>query len=336
MNIKDIAKKAGVSTATVSRALNNPEKVKKETLERVMRVIDDCQYSLNPFARNLASPGRTRNIVLIIPNAVNPFFFDLLRGAESVLDEYGYYLHAHNINPHLDDPGRLTTIIEDLGNEGFFDGLILSGSIFLNKSFIPNIPKISKPIVAIDPNPETDTLDCVLVDERTGIWLTFEHLKKRGHQSIGIVHGGFHIELTNRKMHYIRELLTDFGLELRDEWLFESSYDTIDHSYRMMTELLTSNRELPRAFICLNDLMAIGVCRAALDRGYRVPEDFAVVGSDDISFSKFYNPALTTIKVPTEDLGKTAARILLNKLTNPSLPPQRVYLPPTLMVRESC
>ncbi len=336
MNIKDIARKAGVSTATVSRALNNPEKVKKDTLERVMHVIDDNQYSLNPYARNLASPGRTNNIVMVIPNLVNPFFFELIKGAESVLSEYGYYLHAHNINQHLDNPKKLTAVIENLGNEGFFDGLILTGSIFLNRHFLPQIPKINKPMVAIDPNPSNNELDSVLVDERTGIWLTYEHLKKKGYNRIGVIHGGYHIELTNRKLDHIHSLLNDFDLTIKDEWIYETSYDTIEHSYRMMDRLLQSGNTLPEVFLCLNDLIAIGVCRAILDRGHQIPKDFAVIGSDDISFSKYFNPSLTTIKVPTEDLGKTAARILLNKLTNPNLPPQRIYLPPTLIVRESC
>ncbi len=336
MNIKDIAKQAGVSTATVSRALNNPEKVKKDTLERVMRVIDDNQYSLNPFARNLASPGRTNNIVMLIPNLANPFFFELIKGAETVLSEYGYYLHAHSLGLHINDSVMLEKIIDDLGNEGFFDGLILAGSLFFNKAFIPGIPKLSKPIVCINPNPIANDLDSVLVDERTGIWLTYEHLTKKGYNNIGVIHGGYHIDLTVRKLKYVKELLADFNLTLKEEWIYESSYDTIEDSYRIMSGLLQSGRELPQVFLCLNDLMAIGISRAILDKGYSIPKDFAVVGSDDISFSKYFNPSLTSIKVPTEDLGKTAARILLNKMSNPNLPPQRIYLPPTLIVRESC
>ncbi|QRN86229.1 LacI family DNA-binding transcriptional regulator [Clostridia bacterium] len=336
MNIKDIAKQAGVSTATVSRALNNPEKVKKDTLERVMRIIDDNQYSLNPFARNLASPGRTNNIVMIIPNLVNPFFFELVKGAESVFTEYGYYLHAHNVNQHLNDPDQLFKVIDDLGNEGFFDGMIVAGTLFMNSHFIPGIPNLTKPMVCINPNPDIKELDSVLVDERTGIWLTFEHLKKRGYTDIGIIHGGHHIEITRHKLKYIRELLSDFDLNLKDEWIYESSFDTIDESYRLMTNLLQSGQKLPRVFLCINDLIAIGISRAILDKGYRIPKDFAIIGSDDISFSKYFSPSLTSIKVPTEDLGKTAARILLNKISNPNLPPQRIYLPPTLIVRESC
>ena len=336
MNIKDIAKQAGVSTATVSRALNNPEKVKKETLERVMRVIDDNQYSLNPFARNLASPGRTNNIVMLIPNLVNPFFFELIKGAESVLTEYGYYLHAHNVNQHLDNPERLAEIVDDFGNEGYFDGMIVAGTLFMNEHFIPGVPKLAKPLVCINPNPGLSEMDSVLVDERTGIWLTYEHLKKKGIKHIGVIHGEHHIDLTQRKLRFIRELLPDFDLVLKEEWLFESSYDSVEDTYRLMSTLLQSDQELPQVFLCLNDLMAVGASRAIQDKGYRIPKDFAIVGSDDISFAKYMSPSLTSIKVPTEDLGKTAARILLNKLTNPNLPPQRIYLPPTLIVRESC
>ena len=207
---------------------------------------------------------------------------------------------------------------------------------FMNEHFIPGLPKLSKPLVCINPSPKVSELDSVLVDERTGIWLTYEHLKKKGLSDIGVIHGGFKIDLTARKLKYIRELLPEFNLNLQEDWVFESSYDTIEDTYRLMSTLLQANRPLPQVFICLNDLMAIGACRAIHDKGYRIPKDFSVVGSDDISFSKYFNPSLTSIKVPTEDLGKTAARILLNKLTNPNLPPQRIYLPPTLMVRESC
>lgn len=337
MNIKDIAKKAGVSTATVSRALNNPEKVKKDTLEKVMKIVDDNHYSLNPFARNLASPGKTNNVVLIVPNTINPFFSQLAAGAESLFDEYGYYLHIYNVQKHLSERAeRIREVLEDFGNEGFFDGLILAGSNFFNSTYLKSIPKIKKPVVVIEPAPENTQLDCVLVDERTGIWLAFEHLKKRRHGSLGILHGGADLDLTLRKMKYIGQLHGEFSLETRSEWILESSYDSIDVSYQAMNRFLDSGIERPSVFFCFNDIIAIGALRSCLDHGLRIPQDLAILGSDDIVMSKYLNPTLTSIKTPTEDLGKTAARVLLNKMTNPTLPPQRIYLPPTLIVRESC
>ncbi len=335
MNIKDIAKKAGVSTATVSRALNNPEKVKKDTLEKVMQVVDDNRYSLNPFARSLASSGRTNNVVLVVPNSVNPFFSQLASGAESLFDEYGYYMHVYNIGRHLRDPGRVTEILEEVANEGFFDGLILSGISYPGENSPLRMAVLNKPVVLIEPNPDS-RMDCVLVDERTGIWLAFEHLKKKGYTRLGLIHGGKNLDLTTRKMHYIRELQEEFSLETRPEWTLETSYDSVGLTYNLMNRYLTGGPELPDVFFAFNDLLAITAARALLDHGHRIPQDVALLGSDDIQLARYFNPALTTIKTPTEDLGKTAARILLNKMTNPTLPPQRIFLPPTLIVRESC
>ena len=186
MNMRKIAKLAGVSVTTVSRAINKPELVNEETLRRIRQIMDKHNYHVNPFARNLINK-KTKNIVMMIPNASNPFHLQVAEGAEEVLAAAGYILTIYNIRKNIDRQSTLLEYVRTKKNSFFMDGLILVGSGSLQEGYQKALKNIMQtPIVAIDPGPVEKGIDTVYTDEEAGILLAMKYLSK-GHSSIGLV-----------------------------------------------------------------------------------------------------------------------------------------------------
>jgi LacI family transcriptional regulator len=335
MNMRKIAKLAGVSVTTVSRAINKPELVNEETLRRIRQIMDKHNYHVNPFARNLINK-KTKNIVMMIPNASNPFHLQVAEGAEEVLAAAGYILTIYNIRKNIDRQSTLLEYVRTKKNSFFMDGLIIVGSGSLQEGYQKALKNIMQtPIVAIDPGPVEKGIDTVYTDEEAGILLAMKYLSKKGHSSIGLVAGEQKYKLTQSILKEIKRFSKLLNIKIEEENIVYGSYASLESGYSVSKKIIYSSKP-PSAIVAFNGILAIGTMRYLLENKYRVPEDFAVISCGDIPFNGFYYPGITSVQSPAIDLGKKAAELLLKKIKNPELQNQNILLPPSLVVRESC
>ncbi|MEY2847778.1 MAG: hypothetical protein RI885_443 [Actinomycetota bacterium] len=329
--IDEVAALAGVSTATVSRALSGKSKVSEATRDRVIRVADSLGYVVSASASSLAS-GRTRNIGVVIPYLERWYFTTVLEGAASALLESGYDLTLYNLSGG-DDKRR--TVFEHFILRKRVDAVIAI-ALELGPSELGRLLELKKPLVGVGgplPGVRTLSIDDVAVGR-----LATEHLISLGHRSIGLVGSSpenetdFHVP-TNRRAGF-EGALEAVGLPVDPE-LYQSSDFTIEGGYRAAKQLLGNPRKRPTAIVAVSDEMAFGAMLAARDLGLQVPDDLSVVGIDDHRLSDFYG--LTTVAQHPFDQGRLAVKILMDQLHPSSavLGSENIELPFELLVRSS-
>lgn len=326
-SIRDVSRFAGVSVATVSRALSAPDKVAAETRARVLEAVRAVDYRPNMMARNFRS-RQAFAIVVLAPNIANPFFARVVRGIEQVAQEGGY---AVLLGDTRDDPAR----------EAEYLGLVQSrqadGVIQLSARIDPVALKrlwkdgAAPAIVNACECADLDFCPKVRIDNAAAARAMTEHLLALGHRRIGVLTGPAASPLTRDRLAGHRQALETAGvahdpaLTATGDFSSQSGFDA--------ARTLAAAR--PTALFCFSDEMAIGAMRALRSLGLRVPQDVSVAGFDDIDLARFAEPPLTTIAQPMEELGRAAMAVLLDIL-NGGLPDLRTQVLPTqLVVRDS-
>jgi LacI family transcriptional regulator len=324
----DVAARAGVSVATVSRALSGEGRlVSPAVLERVQAAAEELGYHPNNLARNMRS-GTSRIFGLVISDVGNPFFTAVARGAEDVAQRHGYSLVLSNTdeNPEREAASlgvmtadRVAGIIIATTNE---NGDALRRSLAMGTA-----------IVAIDRRIQELPTDSVAVDNEGAAYEAVTHLIRLGHRRIAIV-GGPHDAHTARErlrgyQRAHREARLPIDEELETEGTFRESAGLL------LTRGLMGLREPPTAIFSVNNLTTIGVLRALRESGRRIPEDVSLVGFDDIPTAELLDPPLTVVRQPTYRMGAQAAELLIRRITEPGSPVQEVLLTGSLVVRGS-
>lgn len=304
--IKDVAKLAGVSTATVSRALNNASAVSPDTKDAVMKAADAVGYRINHSARSLRLQ-RTGAIAVLIPNVGNPFFSNILGGIESVMTQ-------SNINVLvLDTKGESSQAdIADYLTSQRADGIICLDGQLAPDSTSDQSSMLNLPVVFACEWPSTHNSSSVRSDNAKGAALAIEHLASLGHRNIGHVQGPEGNVLTTQRCDATIKALGAHGLVVNEDWFFKGDFG-LESGAEVAREWL-SLKDRPTALFCASDLMAIGIMAELSEHGIKVPDDLSVVGFDDIEISRFYTPKLTTIRQPTREIGVIAAKALHDKL----------------------
>jgi LacI family transcriptional regulator len=324
----DVAARAGVSTATVSRFLRDPERVRPEARERTRRAVKALDYHPSHVARNLRVQA-TRSVGLIIPDIQNPFFTSIVRGIEDVLRASDYHLVLCNSD---DDPEREALYLAKLRAEG------AAGIAFVPtngaRGAYRKLLKAGIPLVAIDRWVAGLTVDRVVVANTEGAREAVAHLIALGHRRIGLVGGPDGVNVAQERRRGYHEALKAAGIAAVDELVRAADFREAG-GQAAMAQLLDL-KEPPTAVFAANNLMTLGALRAIHSRSLRIPSDIAVVSFDDMSWAASLEPALTAVAQPTYELGATAARMLLERVRAPELPPRRVVLPAKLIVRASC
>ena len=328
----DVARLAAVSTATVSRALANPDRVSPETRARVAAAIAEIGYVPNPAARTLRSQ-KSRMVLVVLPDLANIFFSQILRGIEETLFEAGYGMIIGN----LDGPPEKEARFAALAATGQVDGvLLLNGRLFGQGGGGPRARlRTGTPLVALCEAISAD-IPQVEVDNRAAAALMTRHLAGLGHRRIAYVTGPHGNVLERERFAGYREGLAAAALPFDPALVHPGDY-TLDAGARIDAALAgAAPAERPglSAVFCSNDAMAIGLMRALIARGVRVPLDISVAGFDDIEYAAVSDPALTTIRQPRRDLGRAGASILLDLLAGRPAP-ARVRLDTELVVRGS-
>jgi len=326
--IVEVAKRARVSTSTVSHVINRTRFVSDEARARVEAAIAALGYRPNSLARSLRV-GQSHTLGLVLPDSANPFFAELGREIEQAAFEAGFSVFLCNTE---NDPEKERRYLNVLARKQV-DGIVVVASDE-RADALRALARHGAPVLVMDRLRPGLALDSVLADHVGGARLATRHLARLGHRRIGFVGGPSHVSSSIQRLAGHREALEEAGLPF-DEALAVSG-DFHPESGRSAAQRLLDLSRPPTAILACNDLMAIGVLRAAAERGRVVPRDLAVVGYDDIELSAFTVPPLTTVAQPKREMGRRSVRLLAGRIRDERLPPQHQLLPVTLTVRESC
>jgi LacI family transcriptional regulator len=325
---KDVAQRAGVSRSTVSYVLNDQTELKipisDETRQRVMDAIAELGYEPDARAQSLRS-GSTNIVGVIIPIIQNPFFWQMLSGISESLQEAGYSLH---LTHHPLDLQQEANTIRELTRQPVDGFILMAAAKYLLPRLTDYLRKSGRPVVEI--TAAKAEYDQVVHTYSSGTHALMAHLLELGHRRIGFVYGiARDVQGFDRLLIY-REVLEEAGLHPYEAHCGESLEDAYQAAY-----VLLSGQDRPTALLVINDMLAIAVMRAASDLGLTIPGDLSVAGFDDIPFSSYLLPRLTTVSGKAEDSGRDAVRLLLNRFAEPDLPQQVTTAEVQLIVRES-
>lgn len=325
VTISDVAKEAGVSTMTVSRVLNGKGELRANTRERVIHAIKKLNYRPSAVARSLATQ-RTRTIGLMVPDITNPFFPEIVRGAEDAAWHAGYTIVLSNT---VEDLEREAANIERL-EDNRVDGVILCSARLPDHHLLPLLKRHSS-VVLVNRAAPSEVIGTVQVDDAYGAMRAVHHLLASGHTSIGLLVGPKHSCSAQKRWQGYTDMLEATGLV--DPGLIERCSPDEAGGITAAKGLLRRRPEVS-ALLCYNDLVAIGVLQACAELGLAVPDDLAIVGCDDIRLASLVRPALTTLRVDKRQLGERAVTMLIDLLEGRSQP-QTVIIKPELIVRQS-
>ncbi len=326
--ILDVARLAGVSTATVSRVINTPDAVKSATRERVIRAMKDCNYRYNALARGFAT-RRSRILGLIVPSITNPIFAESTRGAQDLAEQNDYRIVQANTDY---SPEREEKMIHAF-REMRVDGILLT-TTNPGHRFLLELVAEGFPLVLIYSTVRRGPLSCVGVDNFYGGYLATRHLMDRGHRRIAMIAGDFQTSDKSRhRWHGYRKCLADGEVPYEADRVRQFPY-SLENGGRAIRDLMTGP-EPPTAVFCSNDYLAFGAIDGARTLGLDVPGDLSVVGFDDMPLSGFFTPGLDTIRQPAYEMGRIGAETLLRRIDFPDSAPERKLLPLQLIQRES-
>jgi DNA-binding LacI/PurR family transcriptional regulator len=323
VSIKDIAEKAGVSPSTVSRALQNHPRISTETTRYIQELAKDMGYVPSAIARSLVS-SRSTTIGVAVNDFLNPFYVNLIANIEDAVTDESYHVFVSSFHQNRDRELSLTNTFY----ERRLAGAIVVGSL-VDKDYLEWPNRDSMPIVLVScPNYPFS----VSVDHYAGVCQATEHLIKLGHRRIAYVTRGYSTATQEQRVTGYCAALNEHNIPIDNALIVDGDGD-ITGGIKAVPQLLAqSNR--PTAILCYNDMTAIGVINRLQHEGYKVPEDFSVIGFDDLGMAACYSPALTTVRQPTYQIGQSAVGILRNLAQGEESIEPKIF-EPELIVRQS-
>jgi len=330
--IQDVARVAGVSTATVSRALSAPNRVSERTRDIVLEAVAETGYVANEMARNLRQQ-KSNSICVIAPDLSNPFFSFIISGIEQICGPLGYGVFVTESGLSQNDKTRIVNLMASARVDGF---IVLDG--MLDHSLLKARGRSGQraPIVAACEWKEGTMTPSVIVDNIGGAAEAVKHLAALGHTKIGHIAGPNENILTETRIKGFKKGIEACGLAYRTEFILEGGFN-LESGYEAAEKWLRM-AERPTAMFCASDREAFGFISRLAKDGVRVPDDVSVIGFDDIEVSGYFIPALTTISQPRVEIGRVAATKLFELIKNNGATDeieQTSQLDVTLIVRES-
>jgi LacI family transcriptional regulator len=334
ITIKDIARMTGVSHTTVSRALNDKSRIRNETKEKILSVARKLNYQPNFIARSLVM-RRTKTLGLVITTIANPFYNELALGIESTVRGLGYSIILCCTNSDLSSEKHYIDILRSKG----VDGIIFT-SAHMGDPNIVTLAEEGFPLVLV--NRRTyhsivkEKVDYIGVDNILGGFLAVEHLIKLGHRKIGIIGGSSESSVGFERLEGGKKAFETYGLEEIKDYFLDGDF-LKDSGYQGGKQFLKL-ADPPTAIFATNDYMALGAYQSLLEEGYRVPEDIALIGFNDIEFTSMKGIELTTIGQKKFEMGALAVKTLVEKIDGGEIKPstKEILLKPELIIRKSC
>jgi LacI family transcriptional regulator len=324
----DVAARAGVSVATVSRALSgDPKRVSAPVLQRIIDAAEELDYIPNNLARNMRA-GSSRILGLVISDIGNPFFTAVVRGVEDVAQRHGYSLVLSNTD---EDPDREAASLGVMAAERAA-GLIIA-TTNENGTALRRFADMGMAIVAIDRHIADLPTDSVVVDNESASHEAVTHLVRLGHRRVAIVGGPSDADTARERRRGYERALAEARIAMEPELV--RAGDFRETAGLTVTRELLDLREPPTAIFAVNNLTTIGVLGALRERGVEVPTEMSVVGFDDIPTAELMQPPLTVVQQPTYRMGARAADLLIRRLREPDAAVKEVVLAARLVVRGS-
>lgn len=336
VTIKEIAEKAGVSITSVSFAFNDPNRIGKDTVQKILEVADELGYTPDPIARSMTT-GKTGTLGILLPQPLpemlsNPFLLDFLEGVGETCTTDGYSLM---LVPPLQ--GSIRRAIENAAVDGF-----ITIGLEQEKSAMKFIRQRGVPFVTVDTDP-VEGIPAINVDDENGAVAIMDYILAQGHRKIAIV--GIRSGKEGRYLEYVGTLknrMNGFRTSLRsnnldfdsNDILFLESKSTTLSGGEEVLEQIQSSSFNPTAIITMSDIIAVGIMSRAKELGIKIPEEYSITGFDDIPLARLVTPPLTTISQPICKKGKTAADILVNLIQGNEVQ-QKTVLPTKLIIRNS-
>jgi LacI family transcriptional regulator len=302
VNIHDVAKRARVSIATVSRVVNRIPTVNPDLAKRVWKAVDEVGYVPNTQARALVS-GRSRILSLIVSEITNPFFPELVQEFENLAVAQGYEVMIGSTNY---DAARTESVIRRMLQRNV-DGVAVM-TFGIEEDLVQKLVEHGFPLVFVDAGPELPNVRVLKVKYGEGIREAVQHLAALGHRHIAFISGPLHMRTAVTRRDAFRKAMVELGLTVPATAMVEGKH-TMESGKAAMEQLMKTP-ELPTAVLCSNDMTAIGVLHALDETTHQVPKDISVVGFDDIHLAQFMLPPLTTVQMSCRDLAAAAVEAL--------------------------
>lgn len=326
--IREVAKKAGVSTSTVSKFLNKPDELTEEYRVKVEAAIKELNYKPSPFARSLRT-HKTKNIALVVPDIINPFYTEVYNIVRSAASENGYTTILYTTEDDLDILNDFLTQVSNFN----VDGLILC---FLDEDEI--IQKFIEvqhimPITLLSWDINVMEFNSVIVNLFDGFYRSTQHLINSGYQKIAFVGGPESSRISKEKMGGYIKAHMEANIEINPSYFFSGRYrfQTGYHAALKFMQL----PDPPTAIVCANDVLAIGCIKYLKYNNYEIPDNVAVMGFDGIQLSYIYDPSISTNVIPINDMGCEAVKMLINKIAKPGSKNRQAIFDTTLAIRRS-
>ncbi|MFW5976879.1 MAG: LacI family DNA-binding transcriptional regulator [Bacillota bacterium] len=332
VTVKDVAEKAEVSVATVSRAFNKKEGISEQTRKKVLKAASELGY------KPKIQGGKARNIGIIFSNRFNsiasdPFYGQVMKGVEKGLIDCNYHLYFKTVNM---DQENNSNIISTLYKDKNLTGLILVGQE-ISENMIEKIKEKNIPVVLIDNDLSEKNIDCVVTNNEAGAKKVVNHLLELGYKEIGFFGGPLtHKSLQKRYYGYCQALEeANIKVNRNLNYIVEKETLTVEKAFKMSKKYLENIGNKIKAVFAANDFQAIGLIRAARSLGYDIPDDFSIVGFDDIESARHTVPPLTTIRVFKEEIGVLAGKRLHDLIQKRLTKAIKILVSVELIVRES-
>ena len=330
ITIKDIAKKLNLSIATVSRAFNNKSDIKLDTKNLILKTAKEMGYRPNPMAKKLMQK-RSLTIGIVVPEFLNSFFPQVIIGAQEILFEKGYQVLITQSNENFETELKNVKALED----SMVDGIIISqSSETKNVEYYQNLINSGFPIVFFNRVCDEIASSKILFNDYKWAFFATEHLINQGYRNIYHLKGKESLSLTNDRLKGFVDAHTKHKLILAKEQIIPTGF-AIEDGKRVANEIIDSGK-IPDAIFASNDPSAIGAMQVFKKRGFRIPEDIAFVGFTESRMGTIINPPLTSVLQPAKEIGREAAKILLEQIDNPvTFKPKIIVLNGQLNIRES-
>lgn len=328
--IVEVAKRADVSIATVSNVIRGTRRVSPKLTERVRAAIRELNYSPNEIARSL-KVRQTRMLAMVLPDITNPFFPEIIRGAEDTAFERGYFLLTANTDEQI---GRERRIVAALRSYRV-DGVLLASASGSDIGHLQSIIDAGVALVCLDRMVPGVKTDAVLLDNVRGARECVRHMIQKGHRRIAIITGSLDLQTGRERLRGYEEALEEAGIPVEKGCIFEGDFRH-DSGYRLARQILTQKGSRPTAIFVCNGVMTLGALKALEELNIRCPEEIALATFDDLAVDNPFHPHLTTVVQPSYEMGARAAGILIDRIEGRiSAEPRTVRVAPTLIVRES-
>jgi LacI family transcriptional regulator len=326
MNLEQVAKRARVSTATVSRVLNNVGQVKNSTRTRVLQAAEELKYHPNLHARSLAG-GKSRTVGMIVSNMENPFFVDIYKGAEEEARAKGYEVVIANTDYNPENLVRQIRLMIGRRVEGL--ALVISE---MDPRLIQELGDGNIPVVFYDVGSPRHNISNIAVNYAKGIERVVNYLHELGHRRMAFISHHPNLGPLSVRERAFRQTVEKNSPRI--DWKIAVGIDGLDGGREATREILSSGFA-PTSIICVNDFMALGALRELRDAGLRVPEDVSVTGFDNIRLTEVCSPSLTTLHIQRERIGRLMFEAISEASSSGEACRRRIVLDPEFVVRES-